>query len=144
MPCHHCPTSCCNSPCSCHFIVSISPDCRLAIFANFFSGANSTHGLVRVKGNVSYIVLLVSLIHALLGNNVLMVFFCINLSKAGSFCVKKLSQTGEPGIIITVGQGQPHCKNALLSVFVNRAKEGVGSVHHKSFKSLQSIVSIIH
>jgi hypothetical protein len=51
-----------------------------------------------------------------------MFFFRINLSKAGFLYGEELDRTGETGASVTGGQGGPNCKDALLSVVVNRGE----------------------
>ncbi len=86
------------------------------------SGA-SILGYIWVRGDVSFIIVVASLIHFLLScNTVLMVLFGINLSKARFLFEEKLDHTGETGTSITKGQGGPYCKDALLSVVVKRDK----------------------
>ncbi len=49
-----------------------------------------------------------------------MVFFRLNLSWAGFLFGEELDQTGDTGSITTEGRGGHLCKDALLSVVVNR------------------------
>jgi len=44
------------------------------------------------------------------------------LSKAGFLYGEELDHTGETGKSVTGGRGGPHCKDALLSVVVNRGE----------------------
>jgi hypothetical protein len=84
------------------------------------SGASAL-GYIRIRGDVSFIVVVASSIHFLLScDTVLMLLFGINLSKAGFLFGEELDRTGETGMSVTEGRGGPHCKDALLSVIVKR------------------------
>jgi hypothetical protein len=86
------------------------------------SGA-SVLGYIRIRLDVSFIIVVASLIHFLLScDTALMVLFGINLSKVGFLFGEELDYRGETGMSITKGQGGPHCKDALLSVVEKRDK----------------------
>ena len=51
-----------------------------------------------------------------------MVYVRLNLSKTGFLYGEELDQTGETGRLTTSGRGGHLCKDALLSVVVNRAE----------------------
>lgn len=59
-------------------------------------------------------------VHTALIKHLLMSFFPSLLDKAAFLYGKKLEITGQTNQLVTKGRGGPKCKDALLSIVVNR------------------------
>lgn len=80
----------------------------------------STLGYMRVHQDVSLICHTHLFVDRMVALKLTTIFLTLQLFQAGFLYGEELDQTGPTGVSRTGGQGGPSCKDALLSVVVNR------------------------